>query len=184
MLQFKTAFCALCGASCDWLISFVFLIGLWGGAATAAAQEGPNLKDPNGLNDLKAHAALHFAIVIPQILRILENSHPPVLQTVVYSPASHITASQRIVVLSTMGKGFCMDMSLTQAQVTDWNLSISGNVGSWLQQTADGYRLCLNRAGRYEMTLQHEFSVKNANLTRSSTLPALDWPVHVSLATP
>ena len=184
MFQFKTAFFSSRVTSDCWRKSFVFLIGLWGLAASASAQEDHSPNGLKGLNNLKAHAPLNFTIVIPQILRILENTHPPMLQASLHSPASQVTASQRIVVLSTMGKGFCMDMSLTQAQVTDWNLSISGNVGSRLQQTAGGYRLCLSHAGRYEMTLQHEFGVKVASSARSNTQPGLDWPVQVSVATP
>ena len=133
---------------------------------------------------LKAQSALNFGIVVPEILRILENSHPPTLQPTGDAPVGPIPALQRVVVLSTLGKGFCMDMSLVHAHIASWKLRVSGTAGSWLQQTAGGYRLCLRRAGRYELALEHEFELKDAGSATVNPASGLGWPVNVSLSTP
>ena len=89
---------------------------------------------------------------------------------------------QRLVLVSTLGKGFCMDLRLTQQQLTDWQLRVSGSAGTRIEPSEGGYRLCVGRAGRYEVALQHDFSLKDG--ARQGLAPALDWPVNVSLASP
>jgi hypothetical protein len=128
-----------------------------------------------------ASTAISFAIVIPAVLRILENSHPlslPVADT----PDAHISVSQRLVLLSTLGKGFCMELQLSQPQLTDWQLRVSGSAGVRIEPSAGGYRLCVGRAGRYELALQHDFTLKER--ARANPAAVLDWPVQVSLASP
>jgi hypothetical protein len=128
-----------------------------------------------------AGTAINFAIVIPAVLRILENSHPLSLPMADTSDA-HISVSQRLVLVSTLGKGFCMDLQLSQQQLTDWQLQVSGSASARIEPSAGGYRLCVGRAGRYEVALQHEFTLKDS--ARADGAAALDWPVLVSLATP
>lgn len=140
------------------------------------------------------NAGLTFAIFIPSVLRILENTHPAVLQafgppdatesaSVATMPNLSVSALQRIVLMSTLGKGFCMDLRLTQVQVTNWRLtSSSSSTGIWTEATEGGYRLCARKAGRYEVSLQHNFE-----LTQSAYPTAkyrMNWPVNVSLANP
>jgi hypothetical protein len=127
-----------------------------------------------------AAAAINFAVVIPAVLRILENSHPLSLP-VADRPDAHISVSQRLVLLSTLGKGFCMELQLRQ-QLTDWQLRVSGSAGARIETSAGGYRLCVGRAGRYEVMLQHDFTLNDS--ARASQAAVLDWPVLVSLATP
>lgn len=140
-------------------------------------------------------AALNITIVIPAVLRVLENTHPLSLP-----PADTLTARtsvvQRMVLVSTLGKGFCMDLLLNRQQIADWQLSVSGSAGIWLEPAASGYRLCAARAGRYELALQHDFILKeksreiartagaagSAGLERLASAP--DWPVNLSFATP
>ena len=122
-------------------------------------------------------AALDFRVIIPQILRILENTHPVAL-----SPpdrqTSRISALQRLVLVSTMPRGFCMDLQMAGQQLSDWQLQISTGAGAWLQRAAGGYRLCTAKAGRYDVALQHDFSAVD------STEQLRGWPVLVSLNTP
>lgn len=129
----------------------------------------------------QASAALNFSIIIPAVLRIIENSHPPSLPAA-DPQTSRISAMQRMVLVSTLRKGFCMDLQLTQPQLADWQVQISGSAGAWIQPSEGGYRLCSGRAGRYELALQHDFSLKDG--TRGKLAPALDWPVNVSLSAP
>lgn len=131
----------------------------------------------------QASAALNFTIIIPAVLRILENSHPSSLP-MADMPASRVSAMQRMVLVSTLGKGFCMNLRLTQLEVADWQLRVSGSAGTWIEPSDGGYRLCARRAGRYELALQHDFSLKEKDGNRASPAAALDWPVNVSLATP
>ena len=131
-------------------------------------------------------AAVHVSIVIPPVLRILENSHPlalPPLDTL-DTLAAHTSALQRMVLVSTLGKGFCMDLRLSQKQISNWQLKISGTLGAWLEPMLEGYRLCAARAGRYELTLQHDFFLKEKDRRRADPTTALAWPVYVSFAMP
>jgi hypothetical protein len=134
-----------------------------------------------GADGHHAGTALNFSIVIPAVLRILENSHPLSLP-VADAPDAHISVLQRLVLVSTLGKGFCMELQLSQQQLTDWQLRVSGSVGARIEPSAAGYRLCVGRAGRYEVALQHDFTLKDS--ARADRTSALDWPVLVSLATP
>lgn len=128
-------------------------------------------------------AALSITIVIPAVLRILENTHPLSLP-----PADALTARtsvvQRMVLLSTLGKGFCMDLRLDRQQIADWQLRVSGSAGAWLEPAAAGYRLCAARAGRYELALQHDFALTEKDQGPAGLTKVLDWPVNMSFATP
>ena len=130
-----------------------------------------------------ASAALNITIVIPAVLRILENTHPLSLE-----PADALTARtsalQRMVLVSTLGKGFCMGLQLNQPQIKEWQLRISGSAGAWVEPVASGYKLCAARAGRYEVALQHDFALKEKGQQLASPPSAVDWPVNISLATP
>lgn len=122
-------------------------------------------------------AALDFRVIIPKVLRILENTHPIAL-----SPpdrqTSRVSALQRLVLVSTLPRGFCMDLQMAEQQLDDWQLQISTGAGAWLQRAAGGYRLCTARAGRYDVALQHDFNAVG------SPDQARNWPVLVSLTTP
>jgi hypothetical protein len=146
--------------------------------------------------------ALDFAIVIPALLRLLENDHPAELSPAA-GPAAPISAVQRVVLVSTLRSGFCMDLRLNrlqhgQAQVTDWQVqlaALSGAVatsGARVEPFEGGWRVCARRAGRFELALQHAFSLQqkvqtalghaSGEATTAST--TLGWPVALSLSTP
>lgn len=139
-----------------------------------------------GTDGKPVSAALNFTIIIPAVLRMMENTHPSSLP-IPQSSTTQIEAQQRIVVLSTLRRGFCMDLRLNQAQVASWQLQVSGSKSSWVEAVVGGYRLCIGRAGRYELALQHEFGLKQASpaeATHQPALLALNWPVNVSMVTP
>lgn len=126
-----------------------------------------------------ASAALSLSIIVPAVLRVIENSHPRALPAADVHIA-RVSALQRMVLVSTLGKGFCMDLQLNQRQVSDWQVQLSGSAGATIQAAEGGYRVCTRRAGRYELALQHDFSLKND--IRGALAPALDWPVSMSLS--
>lgn len=131
----------------------------------------------------QASTTLDFAIVIPAVLRILENSHPAALLSA-DTAGSLISATQRMVLVSTLGKGFCMDLQLNQQQVAGWQLNVSGSAGTRVEAAEGGYRVCAMRPGRFELALQHAFSLKDHKPGTAAQASSLSWPVSVSLATP
>lgn len=129
----------------------------------------------------QASAALNIAIIIPAVMRVIENSHPRSLPAA-DAQTSRISASQHMVLVSTLGKGFCMDLQLTQRRLADWRVQVSGSAGTRVQASEGGYRVCTSRAGRYELALLHDFALKV--ITPGEATPALDWPVSMSLTAP
>ena len=128
-------------------------------------------------------SSLDFRIIIPPVLRVVENSYPPVLPTADGS-TGRISALQRVVLVSTMRRGFCMDLRLTQPRMThmtDWQLQASGSTGISVAPSEGGHRVCASRAGRYELTLQHAFRLKDRLSASAVPAPAVDWPVHLDL---
>lgn len=115
----------------------------------------------------KASASLDFRIVIPPVMRVIENSHPPQID-------GDQPVEQRLVVLSNMRNGFCASLRLTDPRLSGWQLQTDQLGGVTLQPVADGYRLCASRPGRYSLRLQHDFGA-------SATHTALDWPVQTEL---
>ncbi len=125
-------------------------------------------------------AALDIRVVIPKMLRVLENSYPASLRATDQAARS-LEAHQRLVVVSTLAKGFCIDLQ-TSRQLTDWRLSLSGSSGTWLQQSDTGYRLCTARPGRYDVALRHDFDLPNGHSVVNGD--AIAWPVTVNWTAP
>jgi hypothetical protein len=130
---------------------------------------------------LKAATAVDFSIIIPVVLRILENRHPLSLP-ITPTRASSISATQRMVLISTLGRGFCVDLQLSKLHISGWKVAVTGSAGTWVQPSSDGYRVCARQAGRYELALQHEFRLKPGDQDPGNS--ELQWPVSLSLATP
>jgi hypothetical protein len=124
-----------------------------------------------------ASAALDFRVVIPTVMRILDNAHPADLPPPDRDTA-RIAVQQRMVLMSTLPRGFCMDLHLGQQTLSDWQLQLSGTPGAWLQASGSGYRLCTGRPGRYDVALNHDFKASNA------AEPTRGWPVQVSFTAP
>ena len=142
----------------DWLGVFKYMALLIALSAGGVLVEPAFAHAPEGQPALATKTTLDFAVVIPAVLRILENSHPDALMADV-APGVGSSALQRLVLASTLDKGFCVDLRITQQQVERWDLSVSNNRNTSLQRVAQGgYRLCTLRPGRYELALQHEFA--------------------------
>lgn len=120
-----------------------------------------------------ASAALDFRIVIPPVMRVLENSHPHQLDA---SAGGEASAQQRLVVLSNLKHGFCVSLRRAAPQLGTWELQADPNSGVQLSPTADGYRLCGTRPGQYTVLLQHRFG------TRDRQASALHWPVQTDIS--
>lgn len=130
-----------------------------------------------------SRSALGLAVVIPTVLQIQENRHPLFL-TSTAAPGSRISATQDIVLLTTLRRGFCVDLQLTNLQLVDWQLTVSGSTGTSIEPAGSGYRLCLARAGRYKLALQHSFSPNIRPDGASTAATEFVWPVGISLSTP
>jgi hypothetical protein len=101
--------------------------------------------------------------------------------------STHVSAVQRIVLVSTLGKGFCVDLQISPGHLSGWQIEVSGSAGTYLERSELGYRLCTRRPGRYDMALKHEFELAAAGGSdRAAYRPSvpLSWPVHLSLTTP
>jgi hypothetical protein len=139
--------------------------------APLASQAESGFAPPGG----NASASLDFRIIIPPIMRVLENSHPTELQA---DANGTLSGQQRLVVLSNMKRGFCVTLRRADAQnAAGWNLLNAGEQGGvTLTPVADGYRLCTARPGRYTLLLQHEFNAPAPVLQT-----AMRWPVQTDL---
>lgn len=156
-----------------WRSSFLpSVLAVFGLLLTPAPALGENVFSPPGRS---ASAALDFRIIIPALLRVLENTHPHQLPS---DSDSMLTAQQRLVVVSNMQHGFCVVLRVDTSRVSGWRLQVVPQAGISLTAVADGYRLCSARPGRYSLLLQHEF-----DLTGRSGPSALDWPVQADLMT-
>lgn len=155
------------------------LAGLLWAPASASASESLSA------DGHRASAVANFSIIIPAVLRIVENSHPRLLPAA-DTKTSRISALQRMVLVSTLGKGFCMDLQLTRRQIADWQVQLSGSRGAWVQASEGGYRVCTSRAGRYELALQHDFSLRQdaAAGVDANMASAVEWPVSLNLSAP
>jgi len=121
----------------------------------------------------KAGASLDFRIIIPPIMRVIENSHPQQLDT---STDGEASAQQRLVVQSNMKRGFCVSLRRAAPQLGTWELQTAPQSGVELSPVAGGYRLCGTRPGHYTMVLQHRFG------TGESRANVLHWPVQTDIS--
>ena len=139
-----------------------------GGGAASAGSNG------------SASAAVHFRIVVPPVMRVLENSHPSQLETQANGEASGV---QRLVVVSNMKNGFCVALRRAPAPAGLWQLDLAGDRSdAQLTPTADGYRLCTSRPGRYALLLQHRFQPTPSEAPNPApTVTAMAWPVQTEL---
>lgn len=139
-------------------------------AAASLARAESGFAAPGG----RASAALDFRIIIPAVMRVLENSHPGELQA---DASGALSAQQRLVVVSNMKRGFCVSLRMPEPQRAGWRLQHSGSEsGVRLEPAADGYRLCTSRPGRYTLQLQHDFG-------NTALQAAQRWPVQTDLIT-
>lgn len=119
-----------------------------------------------------ASASVQFRIVVPPMTRVLDNRHPPSLESVETSGAQ-----QDLVVQTTMPQGFCARLRLTSSDVRDWTLHTHAP-GVSVQRTGEGYRVCAPRHGRHALALHHRFSLR-AGAEGGAPLP---WPVQTEFS--
>ena len=119
-----------------------------------------------------ASAALELRVIIPPVMRVLENTHPPQLQAEANGDWS---GRQRLVVMSNMKHGFCVTLRLNSPEVNDWRLRAVQGDHITLDPLNGGYRLCAARAGQYTLLLDHAFVATDQ--TRDAATGALSWPV-------
>ena len=122
-----------------------------------------------------ASASLDFRIIIPPVMRVLENSHPWQLDA---GADGSLAASQRLVVLSNMKHGFCVTLRLAAPAPGEWQVDAATVPGVSLQPAGDGWRLCSARPGRYTLQLQHRFA-----RTAHGQTPGTAWPVQTDITT-
>lgn len=120
-----------------------------------------------------ASATVQIRLVIPAIVRVLDNQHPASL------PLTAQRARQELEVLSTLPQGFCAALRLNTTGVRDWSIEAS-HPGVQVLRTGDGYRICAPRNGRYRVALEHRFEWDApAALLPTARLP---WPVQTDLS--
>lgn len=107
-------------------------------------------------------------------MRVLENSHPAQL---IPESGGDWSAEQRLVVISTMKRGFCVTLRMNTSDVEAWRLQTEQSGGITLSPVSDGYRLCTPRPGRYTLLLQHEFEASG-----NSAMQSLRWPVQTDIS--
>ncbi len=129
--------------------------------------------ESQAVNQHRASASIDIRIVVPPIMRVLENSHPSQLVPAVGGDWS---AEQRLVVLSTMKRGFCVTLRMNTSDVEAWRLQTEQTGGITLNPVSDGYRLCTPRPGRYTLLLQHEFEASG-----NGDMQSLRWPVQTDI---
>lgn len=126
-----------------------------------------------GVGGTGASASVDIRIVIPPVMQVIENTHPTQLGMPVNGEWS---AQQKLVVHSTMKRGFCVTLRLAAPQVEGWRLQTAQQGGTTLSEVADGYRVCTARPGRHTLLLQHAFATESTAIH-----PALGWPVRTDL---
>ncbi|MFW2355916.1 hypothetical protein [Hydrogenophaga sp.] len=121
-----------------------------------------------------ASAGQEFRIVIPSVLRVLENRYPVSL---VAESTGNWSAQQRLVVASNMKRGFCVTLRVSVPEVQAWRLRTPQVRDITQEAVRDGYRLCASGPGRYALVLNHEFDAA----TQRSAFGALLWPVQTDI---
>ncbi|MFN7120431.1 MAG: hypothetical protein ACK4NM_00220 [Hydrogenophaga sp.] len=130
--------------------------------------------ESRAVNQHSASASIDIRIVVPPIMRVLENSHPAQL---IPESGGDWSAEQRLVVISTMKRGFCVTLRMNTSDVEAWRLQTEQSGGITLSPVSDGYRLCTPRPGRYTLLLQHEFEASG-----NSAMQSLRWPVQTDIS--
>lgn len=120
-----------------------------------------------------ASGALDFRIIVPPVMRVLENSHPPQLTS---DADGSLGGQQRLVVLSNMKRGFCVTLRLRSPEVEQWQMQAVPEPGVTVESAGHAYRLCSDRPGRYTMVLRHEFGV------HAPGAQAMHWPVQTDIS--
>ncbi|NDY93456.1 hypothetical protein [Ideonella livida] len=149
-------------------------LGLAVGLQAPAARAEARLAAPGQ----GASARLDFRIIIPPVIRLLENRHAAELQA---DGQGRLRGEQTLVVLSNLKRGFCVTLRrhLPEGIVPPaWHLEDEGLGGLSAEPTAEGWRLCAARPGRYTLQLRHAFEPPPGQPAPA----AQAWPVWADVA--
>ncbi len=127
-----------------------------------------------------ASASLNFKIVIPAVMRLLENSHP---QQLTVGPDGRSSGQQRLVVMSNLKRGICITLRRPPGTEGQWQLRQLDNSPVYLQAVSHGYKVCTTRPGRYTLELEHQFtpSAPQSPAAGANTFASLPWPVQTDI---
>jgi hypothetical protein len=143
--------------------------------AAAAAHADARLAPPAQ----PAQAALDFRIVVPPVVRLLENSHPDALRP---DGTGRLAGRQTLVLLSNLKRGACVMLrpapDAPPEALRAWRAQTLDDGLATLQPAGDGWRLCTQGPGRHTLRVQHEFEATSS--TVDAVAPA--WPVRTELA--
>ena len=155
-----------------WVLSLALAAGMALSPDMVRAEGGLSVSSGQSANSSSgSSAALQFRVVIPPVMRVLENSHPSQLEAAV---DGSLVGQQRLVIASNMKHGFCVALRLNQPRSGEWQLQTIEANGTSLAPTAEGFRLCVSRPGRHTLLLQHSFKPTTTNT-------AIAWPVQTDI---
>lgn len=123
--------------------------------------------------DASASASVDIRIVVPPYMRVLENSHSSELAA---GADGTLGGEQRLVVVSTMRRGFCVTLRLAQPGIGPWQLNAAPEPGVTIESAGEAWRLCSARPGRYTLNLQHRFA-----MSRAASDSARPWPIQTDI---
>ncbi|GAA6142157.1 hypothetical protein [Hydrogenophaga sp. 5NK40-0174] len=123
-----------------------------------------------------ASASLNIRVIIPAVMRLLENSHPRQLTV---GPDGSSAGMQRLVVMSNMKRGFCVSLSRPAGMEGAWQLRQLDSSPVYVQAVAQGYKVCTMRPGRYTLELEHSFTPAQADPAQK--IASLPWPVQTDV---
>lgn len=127
-----------------------------------------------GVHGGSASATVRIRVVIPPVVRVLQDLHPISLDV---ANNDRLRAEQRLVVSTNLRQGFCLDLQKHVRPDTEWNVQAIGGDAVVITAQDGGYRLCGDRQGVYTLVLQHEFQLAGS-LGDGGTLA---WPVRTEL---
>ena len=123
-----------------------------------------------------ASASVRIRLVVVPVLRLLENKQASWSETP--DNSNKLVSQQKLVVMSNLPQGFCVALRQTNAQGHRWQLRALQTDGAQLAPTADGYKLCGTRPGRYNLVVEHELE-RDTSALQTASAPI--WPVQTEL---
>lgn len=127
-----------------------------------------------GIHGGSASATVRIRVVIPPVVRVLQDLHPSSLNA---APDDRLRGEQRLVVSTNMRQGFCLDLQNNISPGMPWQVQSVGGDAVVITAQGEGYRLCGSRQGTYTLVLQHEFQPASPSWVGVG----LPWPVRTEL---
>jgi hypothetical protein len=147
--------------------------------AAAAAHAESRIAEPGQA----ARASLDFRIVIPPVVRLLDNQHPAQLRR---DESGRLSGRQTLVLLSNLKRGACVTLRRPSSPAAEaashWRPQALDDGIATLQPAGDGWRLCTLGPGRHTLRVQHEFEPAAAQAVADPSVEPT-WPVITELTT-